>query len=185
MTNTKQHKSNKAVNTISGMNIFKDNKGRFVYLDRFSKTGYIVPVESMKQYRYYSMRFFLSIAIFVLLADYILAPWLAAVITLIVYALMEYRFRKKFLASLTQVPNFTPALHQSRMEAMASGDTSKIILRIVLFLALAILLVLNVWDQANRGYEIQGMTLTLSYVLSACSVIVSLMYGYALIIKKK
>lgn len=184
MISNKQKNTTKQADSISGINIFLDTKGRYVYRDRFSKIGYIIPVGSMKSYRSYSLRFFLCLAVFALLADYILAPWLAAIAAVAVYAIIEFRFRKKFLGSLTQVPNFTPAAHESRLKVMARESKSKLIVLILLFIALAILLLLNVWDQNNRGHDLQPFVIYLSYALSAGSIIVAGMYSYALITKK-
>lgn len=143
--------------TLSGMHIYKDKKGRNVYLNTFNKTGYIITDADEKGYHLYSMRFIIGVIAFVLLNGFILSPILAAVIGIGAYALLEMRFRTKFLPDLTQVPNFEPVAKESALNTASRDETKRIMIKCFLYLAFSILMAMNTYLQASNGEVTQFM----------------------------
>lgn len=149
MTEKKKSKlfNNTKQTTLSGINIFKDKKGRNVYLNRFNKVGYIITEDDEKSYRMYAMRFVMGFIVFVLINGFMLPTYLAVIIGLGCYILMEVKFRNQFLPHLTQIPDFEPIAKESALDAASRDEQGRIIIKSCLYLAFAILMALNTYLQ--------------------------------------
>ena len=145
---------------VGGFNVYRDDKGRPIYLNRMNHTGYVLTGKS-KPFRTYSSRFFLGgiAAIFTYMFE--LPIPLCIAIGVIVYIVMEFKFRR-FLSTLAQIPNFKPAAHSGRIEAESRLDTKKIVTKIILFVLLSVLLLVNAFIMEQ--YE--GIILALNVIIS-------------------
>ena len=92
---------------------------------------------------------------------------------------MEFKFRR-FLSNLTQMTNFVPEKKISKVDAERQKPLNKVILKIVLFILLATLLVINVKQQ---GYT--GVVLYLNYAFAVASVFMALFELFACLTKNK
>lgn len=156
--------------TLSGLNIYKDKKGRNIYLNRFNKMGYVISADDEKGYRLYAMRFIIGLVVFVLLSGFILSPVLSALLGVIAYIIMEVKFRTGFLANLTQIPKFVPVAKESPINAAAREDQSRIVLKCFLYLAFGILMAINTYQQAEIG-KLEGFMIYASYVIAAIGIV--------------
>lgn len=169
--------------TLSGLHIYKDKKGRNVYLNRFNKTGYIITDADEKSYRMYSMRFVLGIIVFILLNGFVLSPLLSALAGVVVYVILEIRFRTKFLPDLTQVPNFEPASKESPLIVASREEKKRIMMKCVLYLAFSILMAINTYLQAQQGESTQFMQM-IGYLVALAGAAMFVFEGLALSKKK-
>lgn len=134
-TNTKQKE-------LEGINIYHDKKGQKVYLDPFTKKGYVITKQKEKSFQTIN-----NVALYTILVGvfcYVLFefPWWVSLIAMIASAvLLEYRFYK-FLNNCTVYANFKP--DKKNQPTSYSSPDSIIYLKIALFTLLAILLILSV-----------------------------------------
>lgn len=80
-------------NKIGGLNVYHDEKGRPVYLNRMNHVGYVL-TDKTKPFRTYSSRFFIGgiAAIFAYMFE--LPLIMCIFLGIAAYALMEFKFRK-------------------------------------------------------------------------------------------
>lgn len=144
---------------IGGMNIFTDNHDRYVYRDPISKTGYLIEGR-VKEFRTYSARFI--IGLFAGIVTYVFQiPWyICIVIGIIAWFVMEIKFRS-FLKHLPQIPNFTPAEKTDPIVAESKKERNTIILKLVLFIVVAVLIVINAYQS-----KFEGAVLILNYIIA-------------------
>lgn len=135
MKNTKQKE-------LEGINIYLDKKGQKVYLDPFTKKGYVITPAKEKSFQTIN-----NIPLYVILVGvfcYVLFefPWWVSLIAMAVSAaLLTYRFYK-FLGNCTTYANFKP--DKKNQPTSYSSPDFIIYMKIVLFTLLAILLIVSV-----------------------------------------
>lgn len=127
---------------LEGMNIYRDKKDQKVYLDPITKSGYVITPAKEKTFKTQSnVPLYTALVGVFCYALFDFSWWVSLLAMVIVFAILEYRFRK-FLGTCTRYANFKPnKLHQP---TSYSSPDSIIYLKIVLFGALAILLVVSV-----------------------------------------
>lgn len=171
-------KKKRVAEELAGIHIYKDDHNRYVYYDIFSKVGYVI--SNPQSYKAYSNRFILGVIAAILVYTFELGPWLAIGAGILAYGLMEFKFRS-FLKKQTMLMNFQPKKRTPKIIMAASDKKGKILLRIVLFLAFAILIVLLAF--VEEKYDI--------YMKAACILVgigalyMSIFNVYALIYKNK
>lgn len=167
---------------LGGFNIYHDHKNRTIYYNRFNKKGYVIRLDDMRLYRVYSARFIIALAAAVLLftfTDTFLAiPAIAIGLGVIVYAVMEYKFRM-LLRGCTMLANFNPKEAYGQFQILSIDAMGRLVTKIILFLALGVLLILNAYDQ---GYE--GAALFISWVFAAYAAIEAIVQIIAIYYKK-
>lgn len=135
MKNTKQKE-------LEGINIYLDKKGQKVYLDPFTKKGYVITPAKEKSFQTIN-----NIHLYVILVGvfcYVLFefPWWVSLIAMAISAaLLTYRFYK-FLGNCTTYANFKP--DKKNQPTSYSSPDFIIYMKIVLFTLLAILLIVSV-----------------------------------------
>ena len=174
---TRQKQQTDLNGNVSGWHVYKDDRGRAVYYDVFSKTGYIL-ANNEERYKQFSMRFVMGLIGFILILMFNMPIWLCVLAGVGVYAFLEFRFRK-FLATLPRIENFKCNEKMKSEASIKTLDTNKIILKMVLLLALAVLIIINAY---NENYT--GWMLTLNYVISALTFIFALYHAKELISRK-
>ena len=129
---------------ISGRNIYLDNHNQTVYYDKITKKGYIIDNKFEKQFYFYNHRFILIAVVLILFSSYF-PSWIHVIILGIILGIItELLFRFQFLNKLRLAKKFDKTKKQTLLKAIvASKDVKKTILRIILYLAFAILIVLN------------------------------------------
>lgn len=110
---------------VSGWHVYKDERGRAVYYDVFSKTGYIL-ANNEDRYKQFSMRFVLGAIGFILMLMFDMPIWLCVLAGVAVYGFLEFRFRR-FLKNLVRVENFKCNEKMKSEASIKTLDTNKII----------------------------------------------------------
>lgn len=144
-------KKRRVVNSkVSGINVFEDDKGRPYYVDRFTKTAYLLK-DVENTYKFYSMRFFLGLMIGIIAYSFHLSTTVCILLGVAGYVFMEFRFRV-FLGRLTQNKNFKPKQKPGRIESEMQTDMQKVVIKLLLFIALGVLLIINAQQQNFKGF---------------------------------
>lgn len=169
--------SDKRTVAAGGINIYHDDKNRQVYLNRINHIGYVIDGQD-KLFRTYSSRFFIGIVAAVIANMFDIPVIYSVLIGVIAYFLMEIKFRK-FLNTLPQIPNFVPEKRDSTVVAESNLATNKIVLKIILFLALAVLLVINADMQ-----KYTGAMLYLNWLLAVFALVMASTEIRAFLVKK-
>lgn len=133
---------------LRGMHIYRDKRNRAIYYDVIFKKAYVISNADTKSFTIYAQRFFLAlaIAIVVISLTYEKNPQFmiaGPLLGLVVYALMEWRFRV-FLKTCSSIP---VKLDEwvSRDSLNAQESKGRLILKLVLLMVLAILIVVNAY----------------------------------------
>lgn len=170
--------TNTAKESVSGVNIYKDEKGRTIYFNIFDKNGYVLDGYE-KGYKKLSSRYALAAisGIFAFLLNFSVLVSIGVVFFVVIY--FEVRFRL-FLKRLTIIKGFHPAARVSKVSADQKDQTSKMILRIILLLILVVLIPINA---INNNY--QDFFLYINYAFTALALLLTLYYSYILYIKLK
>ena len=140
-----QNKNNNKGN-ISGRNIYLDRHGQTVYYDWLTKNGYLIDKKVEGKFYVYKNRLVLVLIIIILFSEYF-PSWVHAVIAgIAIYLMAELLFRFRFLPSLSQTSKFNRENRQTLLRTIIdSKEPRKAILRAVLYLAFAVLIVVNAW----------------------------------------
>lgn len=160
---------------IVGANIYYDKKGNPIYYDFLTKKGYMLRDHNLKDYRMYSNRFIFSFGFGILVEMFLKMPLLAVLSGVIALIVLEILFRKKFLPSLSLVGNFKKEKEESLIVKMAQTDVSKLIAKIICYLLISILLIVNL---KMEGYE--GLFAIASYLISAITLLIAILNLLAL-----
>lgn len=150
---------------IGGFNVYHDDKNRTIYYNRFSKRAYIIKPNDFSTFQTYNMRIFLTLAVIIVLfsfSDTFLAnPVFAIGVGILVFAVLQVKFNG-FLKHCTSIANFNTKEAYGHIQILAVEDTKKILLKIVLFVALACLVVYNSYVQ-----NYNTLSLIISWLLAA------------------
>ena len=160
---------------IGGFGVYRDDRGRPVYWNRWNKTAYVISGKT-KPFRTYSSRFFLGFIAGALTYVFNLPIPLCIAIGIAVYVVMEYKFRS-FLKTLPEIKNFNPKNNIGKIEAESKMDTYKIVLKIGLAALMIVLIYLNAKQQGFTGFF-----LYMNYGLCAIAAILCIMEIRALIL---
>lgn len=171
--------------SVTGMHIYEDDKGRKIYYKPRKLVGYIIKPENIKTYTTLSNRYLMcalaGIFGYFILDSMSLPIWLAIPIALAVLIFLEYKFHYKFLPNLVQIHNFVPKSKPSRLSGMAVQDTWRLCAKAILYPLFGILLEYEFYLQHGWNYLILG--------IGAVILIATLYIGYlnvsALLYKKK
>lgn len=180
-TKKQQNQNNK--NVITGRNIYKDEHDRTIFYSSMRKQGFVIKPGTENAFRAYSNRFLVAFIAIVFLDIFLIHNLLFSVpLGIAVLGYMEYRWRK-LLATYTMIQNFDISKNKKSFEVIVAMTTPDLILRFVLYLALSICLILNIY--ATPEIESNIVLTVASYVLSAFALYMSGRYVYAITKKKK
>ena len=84
---TRQKQQTDLKGNVSGWHVYKDERGRAVYYDVFSKTGYIL-ANNEERYKQFSMRFVMGLIGFILILMFNMPIWLCVLAGVGVYAFL-------------------------------------------------------------------------------------------------
>lgn len=165
---------------LRGFSIYQDKKGRTIYYDWISKNGYIIPESKYNSYTNYSIRLVISVLVGYLSALFLDNNYLAgALIGLSTYIAYTFVFHKRFLSTLSIIPNFKRPYRENYIDRNIKEMTKKRALSIIfvsLFLLVAIIANLLV-----NGYDIFILVLSIGLSLVA----VGFMVVHIIILVKK
>ena len=152
---------------LSGHNIYRDDRNRYVLYDTFSKAGYVVNQNHVNQVKLYSNRYLVAILIAVLIVLFDVNYLICIGVGVVVAAFLEFKYRQ-FLNSLAKLPDFKkPDQSKSLANAdMENKDKGKCLLLFGLYLLFAILLVYNGYISHHPSY-----LLVLEVIVSVVSLV--------------
>lgn len=159
---------------ILGMNIYLDRKNRTVYYSPITRRAYQVPPSDFKRFRAFKARYVTVLAGFmvmlILCSDWMKLPlWVPIVLSLVIWGVIEY-FYYRFLNSLPPYPKFDKSkLKPSYEMSITREERNKAWLRIVLYVVVGVLLVINAY-QLHYDFA----------MLAACYAAMILLCGYAI-----
>lgn len=145
----KSFKSSTKNTLLSGRNTYRDTHGNLIYYDHHKNIAYRIPSAKENTFATFQSRYALAVICFVFL--YILFSlnvWLSIGISVAVAAFMEWRYRT-FLKNLAQSTGFIKKEKIRSIDDSIDLTVGAIILRIVLYGALAVLLVINTFVSEN------------------------------------
>ncbi|MEG0077873.1 hypothetical protein [Anaerorhabdus sp.] len=136
--------ANKKNSIVSGRNIYQDEKGRNILYNKNTGVGYLIQAKDEKSYNLYKNRYLYVIIAVILAVNFLASLEICVVIGILFALFLEYRYRTKFIPSLVQITNFKPYENLTFIDQMVkNGNANKILLSGILYIAFAILLVLN------------------------------------------
>ncbi|MEG0176813.1 hypothetical protein [Anaerorhabdus sp.] len=152
---------------VSGRNIYQDEKGRNILYNKNSGVGYLIQEKDEKNYNMYKNRYIFVIVGVILATNFLANVWICLAFGLIALAILEYRYRKVFIPTLVQITNFKPYENLTYIDQIVkNAEPNKILLSGILYVAFAILLVIN-------GIEMKLSTaLMIGNIVIACGSIV-------------
>lgn len=155
--------------TLSGLHIHEDEKGRKIYYQPRKMIGYVIKDENVRSYHTYENRYIAALSagviVYVLAKDWNIPIWVPFVLAFGVWAVLEYRFRRIFLANLIQLHNFVPKENTPFLAGKAKQDLWRILSKIVLYPLFGILLLILL--QQRQADDLEMM---LGYCILALSV---------------
>jgi len=162
---------------LGGIFVQINEKGQYVYKDPFVKGGYLITLDKVKKYRIYALRYVLALLAAILVSTFIKDIRPALIVGLLTAIVGEILFRVKFLPSCTYLPNYVKDKNATLFKSIQkSTPTNKKIIKAVLFLALAILIVINAYQQNYPEYIIIG-----SWIVGVISLFMCIVYVIAII----
>lgn len=129
---------------LNGKNIYYDKHNRAIYYNKRKQTGYVIPSDATQRYQVLSYRYAIALVAFIfceLLFN--LNHWMSLLIAALSFVYMEWHYRK-LLARFTQIKSFNPSAARASTKEAKKIEKGGLILRICLYIALSILLVVNV-----------------------------------------
>lgn len=171
--------------SVSGMHIYEDEKGRKIYYKPRKLIGYVIKPENIKTYTTLSNRYLMSglagIFGYFILDTMKLPVWLAIPIAIVVLIFLEYRFHYKFLPNLVQLHNFVPKSKPSRLSSMALQDGWRLQAKAILYPIFGILLEYEFYLQ--HGWN--ALVLGIGAAILVVTLYISFLNIRAILYKKK
>lgn len=154
---------------LAGMNIYLNTSGNTVYYNVFDKKGYIVSHKVEQKFRMFYYRYFLIIAILVLLGDYFKTFGNTLLVGIVAAIAAEVYFRSVFLKKLKSIENFKRDRKVSKIENIVRGnEKEKAIMKACAYVVLGVLIVINAIQQNyNLAFMILSVLVAIYAVYSA------------------
>lgn len=136
---------------LAGTNIYLNKYGNTVYYNVFDKKGYIVGHKVEQKFRLFYYRYFMIIALLVLLGDYFKSFENTLLVGGVGAILVEIYFRKVFLKQLKSIDNFQRDKKVDKLEMIVKNrDKGNIIMKACAYVALSVLIVINAIQQNHN-----------------------------------
>lgn len=133
---------------LAGMNIYLNKSGNPVYYNIFDKKGYIVGHKVEHKFRLFYYRYFIIMALLILLGDYFKTFQNTILVTAFMGLAVEIYFRTVFLKQLKSIDNFKREKKISKLEIIIkSNEKEKTIVKACAYILLSILIVINAMQQ--------------------------------------
>ncbi len=138
-------------NGFVGMNIYTDKYNRSIYYNVFDKKGYIITEKNYKAYAYLQNRYLITIAVTIISSIFISDYLINILIGAIALVVLELYFRFKVLPNCVILDKFVPLKENKSRNRLKETSKDKMVIRSIAYIALAILLVLNAFEQGFEG----------------------------------
>ncbi|MFV0254997.1 MAG: hypothetical protein ACK5G7_02575 [Erysipelotrichaceae bacterium] len=148
---------------LSGRNIYYDKKNRAIYYNKRNKTGYVIPQSYEKTYQNLSNRYVIGILTFIFLNIlFNFNTWISLAAGISVIIFLEFKYRSA-LSNMSQLRNFKPSEAKKSTEVFIKDmSTGSLVLRLVLYLLLAILIILNLF---YSPYFLENMPIVIACIV--------------------
>lgn len=145
----KSFKSTTKNTILSGRNIYKDKHGNTIYYQSKSNIAYRIKPDKENIFSTYQSRYVLALIAFVFFYFlFNLNIFLSLGLTILIALFLEYQYRS-FLKKCPQSKGFVKQEKIKPIDQMIDLSKGSLILRICLYAALAILLVINSFVSSN------------------------------------
>lgn len=157
---------------LAGINIYLNTCGNTVYYNVFDKNGYIVSNKIEQKFKLLYYRYFIIVALLVLLGDYFNSFENTLLVGFIASITIEVYFRTIFLKKMKISKNFKRDKKVSRIEnIIKNNEKEKMIMKSCAYIVLSILIVINAIQQ---NYSFVFMILNILIVIySVYSVVIN------------
>lgn len=157
--------------TIITSRTFKDGYNRLILFDKATNKSYFIEEVDEKAFRILDTRIMIVITVLALLSS--LWDLIAgAIISLIVFIVLEVYYRKYFIQSLREAKDFPVPENASRIEQLAQKDSKILILILIISLLLPAVSVYYILKQTanftNFSFEDVNMTSLLLVNIIIC-----------------
>lgn len=170
----KSFKSTTKNTILSGRNIYKDKHGNTIYYHSRSNTAYRIKPEKENMFSTYQSRYVLALISFVFFYFlFNLNIYLSLGLALIIALFLEYSYRS-FLKKCPQSKGFVKQEKIKPIDQMIDLSKGSLILRICLYLALAILLIVNSFVSSNVAGN-RPIQVT-SYIIAILAAFIAIKY---------
>lgn len=153
---------------LAGMNIYLDTCGNTVYYNIFDKNGYVISSKLEQKFRAFYYRYFIIVALLVLLGDYFKTFENTLLVGVVACVLSEIYFRSMFLKKLKCVKDFKREKKVSKVQNLINNsEKDKMIMKSCAYIVLSILLVINTIQQNyNVAFVILNMLIVMYSIYS-------------------
>lgn len=130
---------------LNGRNIFYDKHKRAIYFKKRSGIGYVIPKDYEKKFQIFTYRYMVGLIGFIF--SYMIFDLnipISLIIGIACWAILEYRFHN-VLKNMTQLKNFVPEKTATSDERLKELDMGALFLRCILYFALSVLLIVNLY----------------------------------------
>lgn len=149
---------------IAGRNIYLDQNGQTILFEPRTNRAYILRQKDAKDFKLYQNRYMITLAAFVLSFTFFKAIWIAPIIAILIFGVLEYRYRKKFLASLPLATHFRPKKQRTTLDGyIEANDPKRCLMLACLYGLFGILLVVNGIMEKHAIYLLAFEVIVLGY----------------------
>lgn len=153
---------------LTGRDIYIDKKNRLVYYKKSTKQGFVISEGQENSFRTMRTRYVLGLCAFALVQIALIDNLFISIpIGIAVAIVMEFKWRK-MLNSAPMIQNFDVKSARCTMDIPLEAPLGAIALKIVLFLLLGVLLIINLYTTGDLADDISSIVI--SYVAAVGAV---------------
>lgn len=154
---------NKKENTLCDKNIYIDKKNRLVYYRPKSQKGYVITPGSEGSFYNFYNRFIYGMLAAIFFYLVVNNVWIGIVVGIMAFAYMEYKYHA-LINTYPMIQNFDITGCTPTTEARKAESAGKTILKSILYIAVAILLIVNLYMMEQ---EVDLVSKIVSYIAAA------------------
>ena len=160
---------------ITGRNIYRTSKGGLLYYNKRMNLVYRIPSNKESLFKTYQSRYVLCLIALILLSITFQVKLVYSIGLFVLFcALFEWRYRS-FLKSCSSTKGFLKSDHAISMDQYIDLDNPNLILRILLYGAFAVLLVVNAITSknvsSNPGLQVGSYIIAVAAAFFCCKYI--------------
>lgn len=146
MANNPNQAADKTIAALKSQSIYLDKKGRTVYYQQKTQTGYVIPEDQLKNFSLLRNRYLIAISLALLSYYFFSLTWYYSLFLGIAIAGgLEYHYRKNLLGKFIKIEKFKPeAEFDKKKDPYIGVSSTKINLTVVFYLVLAVLMLASI-----------------------------------------
>ena len=166
--------------SVSGIHIYEDDKGRKIYYQPRKMKGYVIQDENVKSYQIYANRFMIPVLAgliaYIALGDSGLPIYVCVLLGIFVFVILQYRFHKVFLPALIQLQRYIPNSKPSMTASMAEQEGWRLLSKAVLYPVFGALVIVLFYQRMDETVTMDAKTILL-LSFGGLILILSIIYG--------